>query len=253
MALLVTGGTGVLGRALAVAAGQRRQRVRLGSRRPPPGGPADPEWVGMDIATGAGLAEALAGVDCVIHAATDPRRPAVVDVAGTRRLLEAAHAAGVRHLVFVSVVGIDRIPVAYYRHKLVAERIVEDGPVPYSILRITQFHPFVDTLLAGASRFPVVMPLPAGFSIQSVAPSDAATRLLDCAAAGPAGRRPDFGGPEVLTLREAATAWKAARSVRKRIVPVPVLGRVGAGFRAGANTAPEGERGTVRWEDWLAQ
>lgn len=252
MKILLTGGTGGLGREVVRAAEEAGHTVRIASRRARPDGvPATREWARMDMETGAGIREALDGADAVIHAASDPRRHAVVDVAGTRRLAQAARAAGTPHLVYVSIVGVDVIPFGYYRSKLAAEQILAASGVPHSILRATQFHSFVETMLAGAARAPLILPLPTAFRFQSVDTAEAARRLVRAVEEGPRGRLPDFGGPEVLTLGEMAAAWKAARGIRKPTVHLPLPGALAAAFRAGRNTAPAGERGTLRWEDWL--
>jgi uncharacterized protein YbjT (DUF2867 family) len=251
MKILVTGGTGVLGREVVAAAEAAGHAVRVGSRGPRRTEvPAAREWAVMELASGTGIDEAVTGVDAVIHAASDPKR-SQADVDGTRTLAEACGRRGVGHLVYVSIVGIDRIPVRYYRHKLAAEGIVAAGGVPWSILRATQFHPFIDQLLGAASRFPLVMPLPAGFQVQSVDVAEVARRLLRCVDAGPGGRLPDFGGPEAMPLREAAREWRAARGVKKPLLSLPLPGRAAAALRAGANTITTGEHGTLRWRDWL--
>ncbi|HEX6040963.1 SDR family oxidoreductase [Longimicrobium sp.] len=254
MRILLTGGTGGLGRELVRAAEGAGHTVRVASRRAcPADAPPAREWARMDVETGDGVRDALAGVDAVIHAASDPRRHAVVDVRGTRALADAAREVGTPHLVYVSIVGIDGIPLAYYRSKREAERIVEGVGVPHSILRITQFHSLVDAMLAGFARVPLLFPVPTSFRFQSCATSEAADRLVRAAEAGPGGRLTDFGGPEVLTLGEMARAWKAARGIGRPTLPLPVPGGLAAAFRAGRNTlqAEGGERGTVRWEDWL--
>lgn len=253
MKILLTGGTGGLGREVVRAAEAAEHTVRIASRRArPDDAPPAREWARMDLETGAGVREALDGVDAVIHAASDPRRHAIVDVEGTRRLAEAARAAGTAHLVYVSIVGIDRIPFAYYRSKLAAEQVVAASGVPHSILRITQFHSFVQTMLAGLARTPLVLPVPAGFRFQSVDTGEAADRLIRAVQDGPGGRLRDFGGPEVLAFGEMAAAWKDARGIRKPAVPLPLPGLVAAAFRAGMATLREGgDTGTVRWEDWL--
>jgi uncharacterized protein YbjT (DUF2867 family) len=251
MKILLTGGTGGLGREMVRAAEDAGHTVRIASRRArPDGAPAGREWARMDLETGAGVREALEGVDAVIHAASDPKRHAVVDVQGTRRLAEAARAAGTAHLVYVSIVGIDQIPFGYYRAKLAAEQIVAASGVPHSILRATQFHSFVDTMTAGAARVPIILPLPTTFRFQSVDTGEAAERLVRAVQDGPRGRLPDFGGPEVLTWGQMAAPWKAARGVRKPTVHLPLPGALAASFRAGKNTS-NGERGTLRWEEWL--
>lgn len=254
MKVLVTGGAGSLGRSLVRALAREGHAARVMSRRARPAGAAEGvEWANADLVTGEGLAAAVEGAEAVVHAASDPRRAEAVDVGGTRRLLEAARAAGVAHLVYISIVGVDEIPFGYYRRKLAAERLVESSGVPYSVLRATQFHSLVDFLLTQAARVPLVMPLPTDFKFRSVAESEVAGRLSACVGAGPRGRLADFGGPRVQTLGEMARAWKGARGVTKRVVRLPLPGAVAAAFRAGKNTAPDGERGTTGWEEWLSR
>ena len=207
-------------------------------------------WAQLDFSPGEGLREAVGGIEAIVHAASDPKN-ANADIEGTRRLLEEARAAGVAHFIFVSIVGIDRIPVAYYQRKLAVERMVADSGVPYSILRATQFHYFVDLLLGSVARVPLILPLPAGCHVQSVATEDVAARLVLVLADGPRGMLRDYAGPESMSLADAAAIWKQARALTKPTLAIPVPGRAGAALRAGYNTAPDGDRGTIRWSDWL--
>ena len=188
-----------------------------------------------------------------MHAASDPRRAAEVDVEGTRRLLAAAAARSVAHLLYISIVGVDRIPHPLYQRKLAAEEIIAAGRVPWTILRLTQFHSFVNHILKRASRAPFVIVLPKRFRFQSVDLADAAARTARALSDGPGGRLPDYGGPDVLTLGEAAKTWRRVRGVRKAIVNLPMFGARAAAFRAGLNTAPDGARGAVTFEQWLAR
>ena len=152
--VLVTGGAGGFGRALVPRLIGRGYTVRIMSRRAAPAGSAA-EWAQADLESGVGLAAALAGVDVVVHAASSPAMHThQVDVEGTRRLLRAAQAAGVAHLAYISIVGIDNSPFAYYRHKLAAEALVVESPLPW-ILRATQFHTLIDTFLRGFDRLPL--------------------------------------------------------------------------------------------------
>ncbi len=252
MRVLVTGGTGTLGRAIMTSALAKRMTLRMCSRQPRPDNISDDiEWAACDFVTGRDLAEGLAGVEAIIHAASDPRRVDEVDIQGTARLIDAARRAGVAHLIYISIVGINAIPYAYYQRKVEVESIVMNGGLPWTVLRTTQFHPFIDALLSAAARVPLVLPLPAGFVVQSVAVEEVADRLLHAALDGPGGRLRDFGGPEVLSLRAMARAWKAARGVRKPIVSVPLFGRTAAAFRAGRNTVANGNYGMLTWEEWL--
>jgi len=256
--VLVTGGTGTLGREVVRAATAAGHHVTTMSRKPAPGPVAAARWATAHLVTGEGLSAAVADVDAIIHAASDPRGNPAADEDGTRRLAAAARAAGVRHLVYVSIVGIDRIPFPYYARKLAAERALKASGQPYSILRATQFHSFVDFLLRrSAGAAPLVMPVPAGYHVQSVDIGDVAGRLLRAIADGPRGLLPDYGGPERLTVREAARLWKEARGVRKPILPLPGFGATAAAFRAAHNTlpadTPSENRGRLSWADWLAR
>jgi len=247
--VLVTGGTGALGRELVprLAAGHT---VRVLSRRAPPADAAT-EWATAQIETGEGLAEAVEGVDVIAHCASSPfRRTRQVDVEGTRRLLDAAKAAGVSHFVYISIVGIDRIPLGYYKHKLAAERLIEASGVPYSILRAPQFHTLIDEIMRNLLRFPVGL-YPAGFKFQPIDPGEVAERLVAAAEAGPGGRLPDIAGPEVRDAGELARAWLKAHGKRRLLVPLPLFGKVAAGYRAGHNCAPESKYGRITWEAWL--
>lgn len=254
MKVLITGGTGTLGRALVGAVMSAGHAVRVLSRRPrPQAAPADVEWAQGDIASGHGLRAALVQVDAVLHAATDPRKSELVDVKGTRHLVDEARASGIAHIVYVSIVGIDDIPYSYYKRKREAEEIIKSSGVPHSILRATQFHSLLNGFVSRAARLPAVMLLPTDFKFQSLAESEAADRLAKCLNDGPRGRVADFGRPEVLSLGEMAESWMKVTGVRKKLIRLPLPGAVAAGFRAGKNTTREGPRGVTRWREWLIQ
>ncbi len=247
---LITGGTGVLGSELVPRFANAGYSVRIMSRRPKPDEGSEVEWAQADTASGDGLAEAVSGVDLIVHAASSPfRRTEAVDVAGTARLLGHAREAGVSHFFYISVVGIDRIPLGYYKRKLAAESCVEREGVPWSILRATQFHTLIDMQLRALLRFPIGV-APSDFRFQPIDPGDVADRMLEYAEAGPSGRLPDLGGPEVSTLGDLARTWAQIRGLRRRIVRLPLPGKVAAGFRQGLNTTPEGKYGRVTWADW---
>jgi len=250
--VLVTGATGQFGRALAAAALPAGTILRMqGRAAAAPAWAGGFEWASADLSDGRGIDEAVSGADVIVHAASDPRRADAVDVEGTRRLLAAAAARSVAHFLYISIVGVDRIPHPYYARKRAAEEVVAAGRVPWSILRLTQFHSFVAHIIKRAVRAPFVILLPRHFQFQNVDLSDAAARTLRAIVAGPAGALPDYGGPEVLTLGEAAATWRRVRGVSKPIVNLPMFGRRAAAFRAGWNTAAAGERGVVTFGEWL--
>ena len=245
--VLVTGGSGLLGRLVVDRLRSAGQRVRVLTHRTPT---AD-GMVQGDLRDGAGLGAALEGVDVVVHCASDARASSEVDVTGTRRLVDAAMTAGSPHLVYVSIVGVDRIPWRYYRAKLDAERLVAGSGLPWTIQRATQFHPFLATMLEQLARPPVLL-VPRSFRFQPVDPADVADRLVRQVASGPEGRAPDFGGPEVLDLTDLARTWLRATGRRRPLLPVPVPGSLGKAFRAGANLCPEHADGRGTWQEFLA-
>ncbi|MFG3299798.1 SDR family oxidoreductase [Micromonospora chersina] len=250
MRVLVTGATGRLGRVALPRLRDEGHTVRAVSRRAR--SDAGAEWVAADLATGEGLAAAVDGVEAVLHLASSPdRRTHEIDVLGTRRLVLAAGHAGVGHLVYVSIVGVDRVPLGYYRHKLAAEQVVAAGPVPWSVLRATQFPEFLEELLRAASRLGPVLGDRAVLA-QPVDPGEVAGRLTAMLAAGPTGRIEEFGGPEVLRYDEAVRAWRAARGSRRPLLPARIPGRLGRELRAGGLTTTATPTGTRTWADHLA-
>src|SRR5437763_4971641 len=161
MKVLVTGGTGLLGARLVprLAAAGHQVRVMTHSGRKVVGAGS----IDGDLLTGAGVAEAVAGAECVVHLASAPRGDTQkVDVLGTKGLVEMARRARVPHLIYLSIVGVDRVPYSYYKAKLEAEKVIQAGQLPYTILRSTQFFSFLDGLLRGWAERPVIV-IPKGW------------------------------------------------------------------------------------------
>jgi uncharacterized protein YbjT (DUF2867 family) len=251
--VLVTGGTGYLGCHVVTILRENSDMPRIMSRSPqstslPPG----TEWIQADLATGQGIEDAVQGCDVIVHTATNVRQAQQSDIVGTQRLLEAARHAGVAHVVYISIVGIDRIPFAYYRHKLATEAVVKQSGVPWSILRATQFHELADLVMQAVTKPPFIAIVPTDFITQTVAAREVAQRLCDLVASGPQGRAPDFGGPEVLTFGEMARAWLTFYKKRRSVVPLWLPGGFAQGFRRGDNTCPhEAIHGNTTWMQWL--
>lgn len=238
MTILVTGGTGRLGRPTVAALRSRGLALRILSRRP------GDDHVVADLATGEGLAAALDGVDTVLHLATSRRK----DIGQTRRLLDAM--AGSRaHLIFISIVGVDRIPYPYYRDKVASETAIERSGVRFTIIRVTQFHGFVHEVLEAQRRLPVTVALP--MSAQTIHMPEVAARLVELVMAGPSGRVADLGGPEQLTVHEYAEQWQAARGIRRPIWTLSLPGKTMAGFRAGHHMSGLPGAGKVTYREFL--
>ena len=189
-------------------------------------------------------------MDVLINAAdTAPNRGAEL-VAITRRLLDAAEAAGVSHFVGVSIVGCDRVPMPYYKAKVEQERTIAAGRVPWSLLRATQFHDLLAWAFGAAARWRV---MPTGKSrLQPVDVRVVAARLAAAALAEPGARLPDLAGPEIRTLGELARAWRASDGRRLLPLRIPAVGRIGRPVGEGALCDPGADGGGPSFEQWLA-
>ena len=246
--ILVTGGTGTLGSAVVRRLLDVGVTPRVMSRRPRLDRPGD--WAVADLRSGDGLVEALSGIDVILHCADDTRGGSNGS-ATTRNLVEAAvRAEAPPHLVYISIVGIEHVPLGYYRAKLADERLVENSGLPYTIVRATQFNDLVRVILAGSAVLPVMF-VPS-LCFQPIDVQDVAVRLVELASAAPAGRAVAIGGPEVRHTRELARIWKQATGKRRPVVPVRLPGKIFGALRRGANLAPDNVAGTITFEKYLA-
>jgi uncharacterized protein YbjT (DUF2867 family) len=252
MNVLVTGGTGTLGRHVVRLLRDSGHRARILSRNPR----GHVDAVQGDLITGAGLAKAVAGMDAVIHAATASAQVTklrTTDVVGTRRLLALAREAGVKHIVYPSIVGMDGVTFPYYRYKLKAEAIVEENIVPWSIVRATQFHSLMEYFLGAFSKLPFVAPVPFKWQFQPVDPSEVAARIIEIVRQDPAGRLPDFGGPEVRDFKSIAQSWLSAHKLNKRLVNLQLPFKFSRQFAEGRLLCPEHRDGKITFEQYLQE
>ncbi|MFI7385829.1 SDR family oxidoreductase [Streptomyces sp. NPDC049813] len=240
--ILVTGGTGTLGRLVAERLRDGGHEVRVLSRH------AEPYAVDLREG-GPALARAVEGVEVVVHCASTPGGG---DERAARQLIGAARAAGVGHLVYISIVGVDRVPLGYYRAKHAVERLVEESGLGWTVLRATQFHELVHSVLRGFAKSPVML-LPAGVGDQPVEVAEVADRLAGLALGAPAGRVADMGGPEVRTFPDLARAYLRATGRRRAVLSVPLAGRTYRAFRAGGHLAPEQAVGKGTFEEYLGR
>ena len=246
-AVVVTGGTGTLGRALVPKLVDAGHEVAVLSRRTQPRLPADVAARQGDVRTGEGVEAAIDGADVVIHAASSPRRQVrETEEAGARTVSAAARRTGA-HLVYVSIVGVDRHRFPYYRAKRAAERIVADSGADWTVLRATQFHNLIDQMLRGG-----VFIRTRHMRFQPVDVGEVAARLVELAAGPARGLAPDFGGPEVLPIRDLAAARRAITGRRTRLVLVPAVGGPLADYDAGLHLTPDHRSGIRTWQEWLA-
>jgi uncharacterized protein YbjT (DUF2867 family) len=256
--ILVTGGTGTLGHHVVRRLRDAGSNVRVLSRRSHEAEDGI-QFMSGDLATGEGIEAAVDGIETIVHLAGSAKG----DEDKARNLVRAASSqTRLPHLVYISVVGADRIPVVsrvdramfgYFESKRAAEKVVEDSGLPWTTLRATQFHDLMLTVARQLAKLPVV-PIPAGFRIQPVEADEVAARLVELTLGEPAGMVPDMGGPRVYGAAELLRGYLRATKRRRRlIVPVWLPGKAARVFRAGGNLAPEQAVGRRSWEEFLAE
>jgi uncharacterized protein YbjT (DUF2867 family) len=261
--ILVTGGTGTLGRLVVAGLRHAGRDVRVLSRGRRQGGEdlgeggTDIEFVTGDLATGEGIDVAVAGTEIIVHCAGSAKG----DEHKARHLVRAASRAGARHLVYISVVGDDRIPIAsgvdramfgYFGSKLAAERIVADSGMPWTTLHASQFYDLTLMTAQQMAKLPLI-PIPAGFRLQPIDAGEVAARLVELALGTPAGLVPDMAGPRVYEMAELLRGYLRAVGKHRPLIPVWLPGKAARALRAGANLAPDRAVGHRTWEEFLAE
>jgi uncharacterized protein YbjT (DUF2867 family) len=253
--ILVTGGTGNLGRHVVPRLLDAGVPVRVLSRHPGTSGDGV-EHVAGDLKTGAGVDSAVAGVATIMHLAGTSKGDAQM----TQSLVRAAARAGSPHFLYISVVGAERIPVTsaldrmmfgYFAEKRAAEIAVERSGLPWTTLRATQFHDLVLMVARQLGKLPFV-PIPKGMRFQPVDVDEVAARMVELALGQPAGLVPDIAGPRAYALEQLAGSYLRAAGRSRPIVRVPIPGRAARAVKDGAVLPIGGIVGHRTWEEFLA-
>jgi uncharacterized protein YbjT (DUF2867 family) len=254
--ILVTGGTGTLGRRVVSRLRTAGRDIRVLTRHLR----ADEEGVRFltgDLTTGEGIEPAVDGVASIVHCAGSSKG----DEDKTRNLVQVASRKGAPYVVYISVVGADRVPIAsavdrsmfgYFGSKLASERVIEGSGLPWTTLRATQFYDLMLTVARALAKLPVI-PVPAGFQFQPIDTDEVAARLVELAMGEPAGLVPDLAGPTVYSVADLIRGYLVAAHRRRLIMPVWLPGQAARAVRAGATLAAEHAAGKRTWEEFLAE
>ncbi len=242
--IAVAGGTGLVGRLVV-------EEVRRAGATPV----VIARSAGVDLTTGDGLDEALAGADAVVDASNVETLSAKVSVgffeAATRNLLAAGERAGVRHHVALSIVGCDVVDLPYYLGKRRQEELVAAGPVPWTIVRATQFHEFAGQLV---DRSPRPFALAPRMLSQPVAAAEVASLLAATAVGEPQRSTLDLGGPRPERMDRLVRAELRRRGIRRVVVPLPMAGATGRQVRdGGLLPGPGASLGRQTFAEWAAR
>ncbi|MFG3322600.1 SDR family oxidoreductase [Streptomyces sp. NPDC048171] len=208
---------------------------------------------GVDVISGQGVAQAVAGADVVVNLTNSPTfddaSPAFFRTS-MDNLLTAAREGGVGHFVVLSIVGVDKVPeLDYYRAKVLQEELLRSGPVPYSIVRATQFMEFMDAALTWTADDDTVR-LPAT-PIQPIAAKDVAEAVAQVALGAPLNGVRDIGGPEVFALDELGRLTLSHRGDARSVVTDPTAGMFAA-VKGDVLTDMNAHLAPTRYADWLS-
>ncbi|MEU7589615.1 SDR family oxidoreductase [Micromonospora sp. NPDC049230] len=208
---------------------------------------------GVDLLTGQGLADALTGAKVVVNLANSPTfddaSPAFFQTTMDNLLAAAAH-AGVGHAVVLSIVGVDQVPdLAYYRAKVLQEDILKAGPVPYSIVRATQFFEFVEAILSWTADDTTVR-LPRT-PVQPMAAADVAQAVAEVSMGAPLRGVRNVAGPDVFTLDELGRITLAARGDKRTVTTDDSAGMFAAAPGAALIAADDAVIAPTAYREWL--
>jgi len=243
----ILGGTGALGRAFVRPLTDRGHTVTIAGRTASSEPGSLRRGVQIDLGSGEGVGDAIADAECVVHLASDPLHAWEVDVSGTQRLLGQM---GDRHLVYMSIVGVDRHPLPYYKAKYAVERLIEDAGGLFTIVRATQFHDLIAYRVDRMTNS-LIARVPMGYVYQPTDLREVAGEVAALVESRPQGRAPDLAGPEILGVEHLARTYMTAKGKERPLVSYPKPGRVARAFRQGLHTNPGRAVGKVTWADHL--
>ncbi|MFF8596448.1 SDR family oxidoreductase [Streptomyces sp. NPDC015220] len=242
MEIAVMGGTGLIGSQVVTLLNTAGHKAVPHSQS-----------TGVDVISGRGVDDAVAGADVVVNLTNSPtfdEASAAFFRTSMDNLLAAARKGGAGHFVILSIVGVDRVPeLDYYRAKVLQEKILEAGPVPYSIVRATQFMEFMDAVLSWTADGDTVR-LPAT-PIQPIASKDVAGAVAEVAAGAPLNGIRDIGGPEVFPLDELGRITLARKGDDRTVVTDPTAGMFAA-VKGDVLTDMGARLAPTRYADWLS-
>lgn len=239
MRIAVAGGTGVVGAHTVRIAQEAGHEVRVLARSQ-----------GVDLVTGEGLD--LSGVDTVIDVSGTTKMSAAMEYfeSSTHNLLRAEVEAGVKHHVALSIVGAVEHPHGYYGAKALQERLVAAGPIPWTILRTTQFFEFAEQSAVPLWRWALVVKMLS----RPIAAASVAKRLVELAEGEPQGTTGELAGPDELWMADLARMVFETHGDQRAVIEVPLPSKFGRVIRdGGILPGPNAEVDAVSYEDWLAE
>ena len=249
--VLVTGGTGLLGKEVVDQLLALNYDVTVLTSKKNTSVPAGVKLVKGDMASDSGLAEATRDADVVIHCASNPKDTQSVDIKGTCNLLDAIDKDKTLHFIYISIINVDKSDYAYYQTKIKVERMIAGSGIPFSVLRTTQFHNYVLSMLKTFDKKNGAIIVPDGMHFQSIEVKEAAALLVDLAQKEPVGLLRGVGGPELLKFEEMAKTYLKVLGRNDELKIKSIQDEEYDRYRSENNIWPTNSYGHVTWEAFL--
>jgi uncharacterized protein YbjT (DUF2867 family) len=249
--VLVTGGTGLLGKEVVDQLISLNYGVTVLSSKKKPLVPDGVQLIKGDLASNKGLQEATRDADIIIHCASNPKDTLSVDIKGTQNLLAAIDKDKTLHFIFISIINVDRSNYTYYQTKVKVEEMIKESGIPFSILRATQFHNYVLTILKSFDKKNGALVVPDEMHFQSIEVKEAATLLVNLAQKGPAGLLRGVGGPELLRFEDMVKTYLRVFGRNDELKAKSLPGEEYDRYRSENNIWPSNTYGNITWEAFL--
>lgn len=249
--VLVTGGTGTLGREVVNHLLRLRYETSVLTSRQNVSMPQDYRIFKGDLEKDTGLDIALKNADVIIHCASNPKNSLKVDVEGTRNLLKAINRNKTHHLIYISIVGVDKSDYPYYKVKVTVEKMIKECGMPFTILRATQFHSLVLNIITSLQIANGGIIAPEGMRFQSIDVKEVASCLVELVKEKPAGLLPDRGGPEVLRIDEMISDYLNVFRLNYTLQLQKIKNERNDMFSSGVNLCPSNKYGKITWKQFL--
>ena len=261
--VLIVGGTGPVGQAISKLFLSSQTPFLIGSRNSKAikndNDNADSlstsNWIYMDLTKNEGINKSIGDdVDTILYLASLPYETIngqPIDITLTKNLLDSIPKKNIKHFVYISIVGIEKMSFAYYKAKLECERLIKESGIPYTILRATQFHSLVEDLGNYLLNYPMDSTAKVA-KIQPIQVEAVAKELAKITKEPPLNGTYNIGGRKIYTMKEIADSLWEARREKTSVPEMPIISEILNDFAEGYNTCDNISLNSNTWEEYLA-
>ncbi|WP_335966698.1 NAD(P)H-binding protein [Galbibacter sp. PAP.153] len=250
--ILLTGGTGQLGRMLLKQIDYEDFHIDILTRNKIIDTIKNVGHLNADLTKVETLSPLRLGYDIIIHCASDPKNSESIDIQGTQNLLKSIKGDRTKNFIYISIVGVDKSTFPYYRNKLKTEKLIVNSGIPYTILRITQFHDFIyDRILSTTRSEDELTTAPDGLKFQSIDLIDVCGEILGLLKIKATNSTIQIGGPEILKISDITKNYQEVIRPEKKISLIPPHNDFQKLFTTGINLCPNHKTGKITWRDFL--